>query len=142
MKYAIKVTELLTRTVIVEADTYDDAEDKVADAFYKGSLVLHEDNSAVDLECADDTEEYIQIFGKNNFEKMDVSWEFELSDREVEKLWDELTDVPFDTNSDGRLVLATDWMDWKKGTMREDIWAWFSQNHSKGITWLVYTYGK
>lgn len=75
MKIAIKVTELLTRTVIVEADTYDEAEDKVADAFYKGTLVLHEDNSAVDLECENDTENYIEIFGKDGFEQMDVSWE-------------------------------------------------------------------
>lgn len=76
MKYAIKVTELLTRTVIVEADTYDEAEDKVADAFYKGALVLHEDNSAVDLECNDDTEDYIEVFGKEFFEQMEVSREF------------------------------------------------------------------
>ena len=75
MKYAIKVTELLTRTVIVEADTYDEAEDKVADAFYKGALVLHEDNSAVDLNCDNDTGNYIEIFGKEIFEQMEVSWE-------------------------------------------------------------------
>ena len=75
MKYAIKVTELLTRTLIVEADTYDEAEDKIANAFYNGALVLHEDNSAVDLECANDTKEYIEIFGEDGFEQMEVSWE-------------------------------------------------------------------
>lgn len=75
MKYAIKVTELLTRTVVVEADTYDEAEDKIADAFNNGALVLHEDNSAVDLECENDTENYIEIFGKEVFEQMEVSWE-------------------------------------------------------------------
>ena len=75
MKYAIKVTELLTRTVVVEADTYDEAEDKIVDAFNNGALVLHEDNSAVDLECENDTENYIEIFGKEVFEQMEVSWE-------------------------------------------------------------------
>ena len=75
MKYAIRVTEILTRTVIVEADTYDEAEDKVADAYYKGILLLHADNSAVDLECENDTEDYIKIFGTETFEQMEVSWE-------------------------------------------------------------------
>ena len=75
MKYAIKVTEFLTRTVIVEADTYDEAEDKVANAFYKGALVLHEDNSAVDLGYENDTKNYIEIFGEDGFEQMEVSWE-------------------------------------------------------------------
>ena len=75
MKYAIKVTELLTRTLIVEADTYDEAEDKIANAFYKGALVLHEDNSAVDLECENDTDNYIEIFGEEGFKHMEASWE-------------------------------------------------------------------
>lgn len=77
MKIAVKVTELLTRTVILEADTYDEAEDKVADAFNKGALVLHEDNSAFELQCENDTENYIEIFGKEEFEKMKVSCELE-----------------------------------------------------------------
>ena len=76
MKIAIKVTELLTRTVVVEADTYEEAEDKVANAYYGGALVFHEDNSAVDLECENDTENYIEIFGKEEFEQMEVSKEF------------------------------------------------------------------
>jgi hypothetical protein len=65
---------------------------------------------------------------------------YELTDREVEKLWEELEDVPFDENENGRLVLANDWYGWSKGTMREDIWSWFAGHHSKGITWLVYEY--
>ena len=75
MKYAIKVTKLLTRIVVVEADTYDEAEDKIADAFYSGFLGLHEYNSAVDLECENDTEYYIEVFGKDGFEQMEVSQE-------------------------------------------------------------------
>lgn len=76
MKIAVKVTELLTRTVVVEADDYEEAENKVADAYYKGNLVFHVDNSAVDLECKNDTENYIEIFGKDAFKNMDVSEEF------------------------------------------------------------------
>lgn len=76
MKIAVKVTELLTRTVVVEAENYEEAEDKVADAYYNGNLVFHADNSAVDLECENDTKNYIEIFGKEEFKNMDVSEEF------------------------------------------------------------------
>lgn len=75
MKIAVKVTELLTRTVIVEADTYDEAEDKVLNTYYKGALILNENNSTVDLKCKNDTGNYIKIFGKDGFEQMDVSLE-------------------------------------------------------------------
>lgn len=75
MKYAIKVTEFLVRTVIVEAEDYLEAEDKVANAYYKGDLQLHADNSAVDLELENDTENYIEIFGEEEFKLMEVSEE-------------------------------------------------------------------
>lgn len=32
MKYAVKMVETLTRTVVIEADNYTQAEDKIADA--------------------------------------------------------------------------------------------------------------
>lgn len=77
MKIAVKVTELLTRTVVLEANSYEEAENKVADAYYnKGTLWFHADNSAVDLELEDDTKNYIEIFGKEEFEVMEVSKEF------------------------------------------------------------------
>lgn len=75
MKYAIKVTELLVRTVVVEAEDYLEAEDKVANAYYKGNLQLNADNSAVDLELENDTENYIEIFGEEEFKFMEVSEE-------------------------------------------------------------------
>ena len=73
MKYAVKVTEFLVRTVIVEAEDYLEAEDKVANAYYKGDLQLHADNSAVDLELENDTKNYIEIFGEEEFKLMEVS---------------------------------------------------------------------
>lgn len=75
MKYAIKVTEFLVRTVVVEAEDYLEAEDKVANAYYKGNLQLNADNSAVDLELENDTENYIEIFGEEEFKSMEVSEE-------------------------------------------------------------------
>lgn len=74
MKIAVKVRETLTRVVIVEAEDYMEAEDKVADAYYKGNLQLHADNSAVDLELENDTDNYIEIFGEE-FDTMEVTEE-------------------------------------------------------------------
>ena len=59
-----------------------------------------------------------------------------VSDREIEKLWEELTDVPIDEEE----CLDIDWRDWPKGTHREEIWHWFDEHHSKGVAWLMYEY--
>ena len=75
MKIAVKVRETLTRTVVVEAGSYLEAEDIVADAYYNGNLQLHADNSAVDLELENDTDNYIEIFGEEEFYSMEVSEE-------------------------------------------------------------------
>ena len=72
MNFAVKMTESLVRTVVVEADTYEQAEEKVSDAYYNGNIQLHADNSAVDLELENDTDNYIEIFGKEEFESMEV----------------------------------------------------------------------
>ena len=60
-----------------------------------------------------------------------------LKDKHLEKLWDELTDIPFDENKDGEMVLSHKWYIFEKGTTRNEIWIWFSQ-HSKGIQYLLY----
>ena len=72
MKYAVKMIETLTRTVVVEADDYLKAEEKVADAYYRGWLQLHADNSAVDLELDNDTENYMELFGPELWRDMEV----------------------------------------------------------------------
>ena len=73
MKYAIKVREILQRVVIVEADDYLEARDKVEDAYYRVDLELNADNSAVDLELENDTDNYIEMFGEKEFQLMEVS---------------------------------------------------------------------
>lgn len=73
MKYAVKVREILTRVVIVEADDYLEARDKVEDAYYRVDLELNADNSAVDLELENDTDNYIEMFGEKEFQLMEVS---------------------------------------------------------------------
>lgn len=64
-----------------------------------------------------------------------------LDDAEIEKLWDELTDVPFD-ESEYDLMLSDNWFIFEKGTKREDIWHWFDKYHSKGVGWLMNEYEK
>lgn len=66
-----------------------------------------------------------------------MSTKSEIKDKHLEKLWDELTDVPFDENKDGEMVLSHKWYIFEKGTTRNEIWIWFSQ-HSKGIQYLLY----
>ena len=44
-----------------------------------------------------------------------------MTDAEIEKLWDELEDVPIDEDE----CLDVDWHSWSKGTHREEIWHWF-----------------
>ena len=61
-----------SRIVIVEADTIEEAKEKVSKAYYDGDILIHADNSAVDLEIKDDTNNYIDIFGKEEFESMEV----------------------------------------------------------------------
>lgn len=76
MKFAVRVKEVLTRVVVIEASDYLEAEDKITDAYNHGDLQLHDGNSSVDLELENHTDEYHEIFGEN-FESMDVSEEFQ-----------------------------------------------------------------
>ena len=63
-----------------------------------------------------------------------------MNDLELETKWQELTDVPFDEDTSGELILTEDWYLFTKGTSREDIWHWFDERHSKGVVWLLYEY--
>lgn len=62
------------------------------------------------------------------------------NDRELEEMWEELGDVPFNENEDSELVLAEDWRQFPKGTAREDIWRFFDKEHSMGVHWLLYEF--
>ena len=77
MKFAMRITETFTRTVIVEADNYVNAHNAVIDAFNEGKISLNYDNSNDDMIIENDTDNYIEIFGKDVFESLDVSQEFE-----------------------------------------------------------------
>lgn len=60
-------------------------------------------------------------------------------DAEIERMWNDFADIPFDEDEDGRLLLAESWLCFPAGTEREEIWRWFDERYSKGIMWLMFT---
>ena len=69
MKYAVCITETLSKTIIVEANSYEQAEQLVADEYYNCDIILYPEDCSVDTEFIDDTSNYIDIFGKDKFDK-------------------------------------------------------------------------
>ena len=61
-------------------------------------------------------------------------------DKEIEKLWEELTDIPVYEDENYELCLDADWLSWNKGTSVDGIWHWFDEHHSKGVGWLMNEY--
>ena len=60
-----------------------------------------------------------------------------LKDEQIEQLWEELDNIPFDENDQMELILAEDWNGFERGTDRNTIWQWFNEQHSKGIVHLM-----
>ena len=50
MKIAVALIEKRVRTVIVEAENYDEASEKVMDAYDKGDITLNYDNASIEAE--------------------------------------------------------------------------------------------
>lgn len=71
-----------------------------------------------------------------------ITIKMNLHDKEMESLWEELEDIPFIEDEDGRLILDSDepWHNFVPGTTKEEIWHYFDRNHSKGINYLVNEY--
>lgn len=52
MKYVVKITEKLVKRIIVEAESFSQAEDKAFFAHHKGEITLdYRDYDDVDCEC-------------------------------------------------------------------------------------------
>lgn len=56
---------------------------------------------------------------------------------DIKELWEELEDVTFHEDGESKLILASDWKRWKKGTCQSEIWNWFNVNSPSGIIGLV-----
>ena len=66
-KFAIELTQTLTRTIIVEGNDYLDAKDKLTEAYFDGKVKMNKKNSIERFELKDKTKEYIQSLGKKKF---------------------------------------------------------------------------
>jgi hypothetical protein len=64
--------------------------------------------------------------------ELDVEEE-ELSDDDLEYLWEALGDIP--VNDDGEIEQP--FLKWSVGTDREEIWHWFDEHHSEGVKNLM-----
>lgn len=82
--------------------------------------------------------EQIWILASNDKGKVVPVKKYRSSDLLLEDLWKSLTDVPFDPDSEDRLVLAEPWFNFPAGTDQEEIWAWFGERYSGGVAKLMF----
>lgn len=67
MKYVVEITEELVKHVVVEANSINEAEEKVDCAHYNGKIVLdYEDYNGADFKCLreadeDDIADYVDV---------------------------------------------------------------------------------
>ncbi len=62
-KYAVNIKEIYSTTIICDAYSYEEAQEKVKNAYNHGLFVLDGDNSDTSVQYKDDTANYIDIFG-------------------------------------------------------------------------------
>lgn len=58
-----------------------------------------------------------------------------LTDAEVEELWNALEDVPMNPETER---MEKPFLIFPANTPREEIWNWFDRHHSKGVAYLLY----
>ena len=66
-------------------------------------------------------------------------YELTYDDEFLEKLWSEFSDTPILYNEkypDG--ILENDWLCFKAGTSKFDIWEWFDERYTKGVHSLMF----
>lgn len=70
-KFGVMVSEVLSRSIIVDADSYEEAEEKVIAAYEGGFLKFNRENSDNHLdEPKDDTGYYLSIFTEEEFNEL------------------------------------------------------------------------
>lgn len=56
-----------------------------------------------------------------------------MRNQEADNLWGKLSDVPIDDDE----CIDIDFLDFPKGTHREDIWHWFEEKYNLSVTELM-----
>ena len=59
-------------------------------------------------------------------------------DSRLERLWDDFSDVPMDSETE---CICDSFLGFPAGTHREEIWKWFDERHSRGVYYRMYEYG-
>lgn len=59
------------------------------------------------------------------------------TDKELESLWREFTDIPMDPVTE---CIEAPFLDFPASTHREEVWHWFDERHSKGVYYLLYEF--
>ena len=70
-KYVVEVKETLTRLVVVDGATnYNDAQRQIYKAYHDNDLQLNADNSDVEIEYSDYTDQYRESVGEEEFKRI------------------------------------------------------------------------
>ena len=66
-----------------------------------------------------------------------LSWNKDDCDKFVERLWKENTDIAWNENERGELVLDQNWRGFPVGNFtQDDLFRWVDEFHSKGVGWV------
>lgn len=76
-KHVIHIKKTLEKTIVIDDDKYEDAENVCKYLYNKAYLQLHSGNSIVNVEFTNDTEKYKSSFSK--FENIPESYEIQLA---------------------------------------------------------------
>lgn len=60
-------------------------------------------------------------------------------DEQLEALWEDFGNVPYNDETE---TIEEDFLSFRAGTHRYDIWHWFDERHSKGVAYLLYKYAR
>ena len=58
-----------------------------------------------------------------------------MTNKDIETLWNKFTDIPINPKTE---KTEADFMQFKAGTDKSEIWHWFDKNYSAGIYYLLY----
>lgn len=70
MKYAIEVSETLQRTIIVEDENYEKAEQRVRKAYDDEKIILTAENCIVETDFKDETNMVKEMVGEELFNEL------------------------------------------------------------------------
>lgn len=123
-----------------------DWENNVSDSHNSGFIDFSDASNDLTKEIHEKCVEAANDFCQKKYNMTLDSVMKKIRNEQVVELWNELEDIPFDTDESGIPVLSEDWkfkfenkdVIFSKGTEQITIWNWFNERYSKGISYLLY----